>query len=66
VEKKTRRRRVFYGCSNYPECEFATWKRPLPQPCPACGGLLVEAGKEWAKCVSCEEQVELEKLKVEA
>jgi DNA topoisomerase-1 len=66
VEKKTRRRRVFYGCSNYPECEFASWKRPLPQPCPACGGLLVEAGKEQAKCIQCEEQVELEKLKVEA
>jgi DNA topoisomerase-1 len=66
VEKKTRRRRVFYGCSNYPECEFASWKRPLPQPCPACGGLLVEAGKKEAKCVSCGEQIELEKLKVEA
>jgi DNA topoisomerase-1 len=66
VEKKTRRRRVFYGCSNYPECEFASWKRPLPEPCPVCGGLLVEAGKEWAKCVSCEEQVELRKLEVEA
>jgi len=62
VEKKTRRRRVFYGCSNYPECEFASWKRPLPQPCPACGGLLVEADKEWAKCIQCEEQVKLEKL----
>jgi DNA topoisomerase-1 len=66
VEKKTRRRRVFYGCSNYPECEFASWKRPLPQPCPACGGLLIEAGKKWAKCIKCEEQIELEKLKVEA
>ncbi|MFB0535306.1 MAG: type I DNA topoisomerase [Anaerolineae bacterium] len=66
-ERRARRgRRVFYGCSNYPECEFASWKRPLPQPCPTCGGLLVEAGKEQAKCVSCEEQVELEKLKVEA
>lgn len=62
VEKKTRRRRVFYGCSNYPECEFASWNRPLPQPCPACGGLLVEAGKEAAKCIKCGEQVKLEKL----
>jgi DNA topoisomerase-1 len=62
-ERRARRgRRVFYGCANYPECDFTSWKRPLPQPCPACGGLLVEAGKERAKCVSCEEQVELEKL----
>ncbi len=66
VEKKTRRRRVFYGCSNYPECEFASWNRPLPQPCPACGGLLVEADKQRAKCTKCEEKVQLEKLRVEA
>ena len=59
VEKRTRRKRVFYGCSNYPECEFATWKRPLPQSCPSCGGLLTAAGKERAKCVKCEEIVEL-------
>jgi DNA topoisomerase-1 len=47
VERRTRRGRTFYGCSNYdpddPEsCDFAVWKRPLPQPCPACGGLLTE------------------------
>jgi len=59
VEKRTRRKRIFYGCSNYPECEFATWNRPLPQPCPHCGGLLTEAGKDRAKCVQCEEVVEL-------
>jgi DNA topoisomerase-1 len=62
-ERRARRgRRVFYGCSNYPECEFTSWNRPLPQPCPGCGGLLVEAAKERAKCIKCEEQVELEKL----
>jgi len=59
VEKRTRRKRVFYGCSNYPECEFATWQRPLPQPCPNCGGLLAAASKDRAKCVKCEEVVEL-------
>jgi len=62
VEKRTRRGRTFYGCSNYPECEFATWNRPLPQPCPNCGGLLTEAGKDRAKCVQCEEVVELVEL----
>jgi len=62
VEKRTRRGRTFYGCSNYPECEFATWNRPLPQPCPNCGGLLTVAGKDRAKCVKCEEVVELEEL----
>ena len=62
VEKRTRRGRVFYGCSSYPECEFAAWNQPLPQPCPHCGGLLTAASKDKAKCVKCEEVVELEEL----
>ena len=59
VEKRTRRGRIFYGCSNYPECEFATWNRPFLQPCPSCGGLLTVAGKDGAKCDKCGEVVEL-------
>lgn len=59
VEKRTRRGRIFYGCSNYPECEFATWNRPFLQPCPSCGGLLTLAGKDRAKCDKCGEVVEL-------
>ena len=31
------RRRVFYGCSNYPKCRFTTSKKPSPRPCPECG-----------------------------
>ncbi|OQY21704.1 MAG: DNA topoisomerase I [Anaerolineaceae bacterium 4572_32.2] len=67
VEKRTRRGRTFYGCANYKKgdpdsCEFASWKRPLPQPCPACGGLLAEARKGWAKCIACEEEVEIANL----
>ena len=67
VEKRTRRGRTFYGCANYKKdgpdsCEFAVWKRPLPQPCPACGGLLTEARKEWAKCVACGEEFEIAAL----
>ncbi len=62
AERKTRRKRIFYGCDRYPECEFSTWNRPLPQPCPSCGGLLTVANKQWAKCINCEEQVELDTL----
>ena len=53
VEKRTRRGRIFFSCSRYPECEFATWQRPLPQPCPNCGGMLTEAGRSEAKCIEC-------------
>jgi len=62
AERRTRRGRIFYGCLNYPECEFTTWERPLPTPCPKCGGLLTEGRKGMAKCVSCGEEIPLEEL----
>ncbi|MDO8749661.1 MAG: type I DNA topoisomerase [Dehalococcoidia bacterium] len=45
--------RAFYGCATYPECKFTVSQRPLPEPCPECGGLLVAAGKERARCATC-------------
>ena len=42
VERKTKqKKRVFYGCSNYPTCNFAIWEKPVPELCPQCGGLMV-------------------------
>ncbi len=55
VEKRTKRRRIFYGCANYPRCEFTSWSRPLPQPCPRCGSLIVAQGRgDNAKCTKCD------------
>lgn len=52
VERRARRTgRVFYGCINYPACNFTVWERPLPEPCPRCGGLLV-AGKNGRRCTT--------------
>jgi len=67
VEKRTRRGRTFYSCSNYKgddpgSCKFAVWKRPLPEPCPACGGLLTEARQGRAKCTACGEEIEIASL----
>ncbi len=59
VERKTKKGRVFYGCVNYPACDFTSWKRPLLQPCPACGGVLVAANKNFAQCLKCENQFDL-------
>ena len=43
VQRRTRKGRTFYGCSNYPDCRFALWERPLPRTCPQCGAtFLVE------------------------
>lgn len=51
--KRTRRGKEFFGCSRYPECDFTSWQRPLAQPCPHCGGLLVQVGRNKAKCTVC-------------
>jgi len=60
VEKKTRKGRTFYGCANYPDCDFTSWKRPIKQPCPKCNGLLVYANKREAQCTNCQETFLLE------
>lgn len=62
VERKSRKGRVFYGCENYPQCNWTSWKRPVQEPCPSCGGLMVIKSKEWAQCTNCEEQVRLDTL----
>ena len=43
AEKRSRRGKPFYGCANWKSkgCEFVTWDRPVPQPCPACGAKFV-------------------------
>ena len=53
IEKRSRKKRTFYGCSNYPKCKFALPSRPLPQPCPKCGSLLTTYRTRWAKCTKC-------------
>jgi DNA topoisomerase-1 len=65
VERKTRKGRTFYGCANYPACDFTSWKKPLSRPCPNCGGLLVVANKRQAECTNCHESFELEAMVAE-
>jgi len=62
VERKSRRGRVFYGCANYPECDFTSWKQPIPTACSQCGGLLVIADKQNAQCLDCEEKFLLDQV----
>ncbi len=42
VERKSKTKRIFYGCNRYPECEFVSWDKPISRPCPKCSTLLVE------------------------
>ncbi len=43
----------FYSCSRYPECTFAVNQTPLPEPCPACQGLVVSARGGARRCTNC-------------
>ncbi|WP_042456355.1 type I DNA topoisomerase [Neobacillus dielmonensis] len=57
VERKSKKRRIFYGCSRFPECDFISWDKPLPRSCPKCEGLLVEKKLKkgiQVQCVSCD------------
>ncbi len=51
--RRSRNGRVFYGCSGYPECDFTSWKRPVSQRCPECGGMMVVAANKTVECVAC-------------
>ena len=75
VERRTRRGRFFYGCRNYPACDFVTWDQPQADPCPKCGALVLKHhfknGRALTYCYndSCETRVdhpinrELERLR---
>lgn len=38
--RKSAKGRVYYGCSNYPKCNYMTWDEPVPEKCPQCGSTL--------------------------
>ena len=38
--RKSAKGRVYYGCSNYPKCNYMTWDEPVPERCPQCGSTL--------------------------
>ncbi|MBI3161666.1 MAG: type I DNA topoisomerase [Chloroflexi bacterium] len=66
VERKTRKGRTFFGCVNYPNCDFTSWKKPLSMPCPKCKGMLVIANKREAQCINCSTSFLLEEIVPEA
>ena len=52
IEKKSKRGRVFYGCDQYPKCDFVSWDAPSGQNCPVCGKVLLQK-KDKAKTLYC-------------
>ncbi|MCX6009906.1 MAG: type I DNA topoisomerase [Chloroflexi bacterium] len=62
VERKTKKKRIFYGCSGFPQCQFAVNSRPVPQPCPQCGKLLITYRDGWVKCTACQYKDKVDEL----
>jgi DNA topoisomerase-1 len=55
VERKTKKRRIFYGCDQYPGCEFLSWDKPIARSCPKCNNMLVEKKLKKGVQVQCME-----------
>ena len=45
VERKSKKNRIFYGCSQYPDCDFISWDKPVGRECPKCNHYLVDKKK---------------------
>ncbi|MED3552203.1 type I DNA topoisomerase [Cytobacillus praedii] len=57
IERKSKKRRIFYGCDRFPKCDFISWDKPLPRSCPKCENLLVEKKLKkgvQVQCVECD------------
>ncbi|WP_096435420.1 type I DNA topoisomerase [Alteribacter populi] len=62
VERKSKKKRIFYGCDRYPECEFISWDKPIARTCPKCEKMLVEKKSKkgiHVQCSSCDYKEEI-------
>ncbi|MCA1062360.1 type I DNA topoisomerase [Rossellomorea sp. AcN35-11] len=64
IERKSKKKRIFYGCDQYPECDFLSWDKPIERRCPKCAELLVEKKLKKGnqiQCTSCDYKEEPQK-----
>lgn len=54
VERRSKKGRLFYGCSRYPECDFVSWDPPVGRICPECGGVLVRKTRKSSTQIVCQ------------
>ncbi|HEX9563183.1 MAG TPA: type I DNA topoisomerase [Gemmatimonadaceae bacterium] len=72
AQRRSRKRgKAFYGCSNYPECDFVCWDKPVAEKCPECGYLGAEAKRnktrgEYRRCLKCGNEWEVSAPESEA
>ena len=53
VVKRSKKGRIFYGCDQYPKCEFVSWNKPINEKCPKCGSILTEMNSRNKKTIKC-------------
>ena len=53
VVKRSKKGRIFYGCDQYPKCEFVSWNKPIDEKCPKCGSILTEMKSRNKKTIKC-------------
>ncbi|WP_226674238.1 type I DNA topoisomerase [Rossellomorea aquimaris] len=53
IERKSKKKRIFYGCDQYPECDFLSWDKPIERKCPKCAELLVEKKLKKGNQIQC-------------
>jgi DNA topoisomerase I len=53
VERRSKKRRIFYGCDRYPECDFISWDKPITRSCPKCESHLIEKKGKKGMAVHC-------------
>lgn len=61
VERKSKKQRTFYGCDQYPKCEFISWDKPISRHCPKCSEMLVEKKTKkgiHVQCAKCDYEEE--------
>ncbi len=58
VERKSRRGRTFFGCANYPACDFVSWDRVVKEPCPVCGAYVTAKSKRGSVTFECSKDKE--------
>ncbi|NHN28394.1 type I DNA topoisomerase [Paenibacillus agricola] len=62
IERRSKKGRIFYGCDQYPACEFVSWDKPIAQPCPKCSSMLIEKKNKngvFHQCVQCDYKEEI-------
>ena len=50
AQKKTKKGKIFYGCSAYPDCKFLSWDIPTGKKCPKCGSAIVQTARGYIRC----------------